>query len=530
MISSLKYIWIILFTILFIVKPNCQITFNKIDSLEFEASLATSLVEKDSFYFISGIGVDVIDSSNMIASYLQKINKNGETIDLHMFVDSTNERPYEQVRNNLRFSKDGNFLQTGYHRGNGEIDPYVIKYNDHGEIIFQTLLKSKFEEGNGFELDTDYVELPNEEIITVTRCQRDDQGNDAAAEICIYKLSSKGDIIWQKVIEDPDRRDYTSQLLLHPNGNIIILGEKNRYHVDLFSLTWASITEIDIEGELINQWESEPLDSLASISSGVIVDDEYILSTSIRTELYPDIQTIGDPTILKLDSDFNEVWRFSVYNVKDSLFAPGLGYTKLIALQDSKFVAVGISHVGDLENVNGDFSDEFGKIIKFNGDGELLWERNYQYFGDEAYFDNHIFKDIIETSDGGFLACGEIKLPIGNTKRQYSWLVKMDEHGCVVPGCHDLIDNTISVSDALGLKLFPNPVSDVLNVSVNHQGSYRDAQIIISNSMGQQLKTYPIKLPNLTMMIDVSGFENGMYFLTYVVEGEVLGTKGFIKT
>ena len=514
---------------LFVVKANCQITFNKIDSLEFEASLAFSLVENDSFYFVSGIGLDDVDSFYVISSYLQKINKNGETIDLQMFVDSTNERTYEQGRNNLRNSKDGNFFQSGYQRENGEIDPYMIKFDDQGEIIFQTLLKSKFEEGNGFELDADYIELPNGEIITVTRCQRNDQGNNAAAEICIYKLSSEGEILWQKVIEDPDRRDVTTQLLLHPNGNIVILGGKNRLHVDLFPLTWSSITEIDIEGELINQWESEPLDSLGAISSGIIVKDEYILSTDIWIELYPDVQTIVDPTILKLDKNFNEVWRFSHYNVKDSLFAPGLGYSKLIELSDSKFIAVGISHIGDIENVNGDFSDEFGKIIKFNGDGEILWERNYQYFGDEAYFDNHVFNDVIETNDGGFLACGEIKFPIGNTKRQYSWLVKMDEYGCIVPGCQDIIDNTITVSKTADLKLFPNPVSDVLNVAVNHQGSFKDARIIISNSLGQRIKSYRVELPNLTMMMDVSGLQAGTYFLTYVVEGVVLKTEGFIK-
>jgi len=532
MISSFKYILFILFTILFVVKANSQITFNKTHSLDLVNSLAISVIETDSSYFISGVGVDMLDSFNVVASYLHEVDYRGETLNKSYFVDSTGSKKFEHFRPNLKRSLDGTFLLSGYQWESGELDPYIIKFDKDANIIFQTLQKSKFEKGNGFELDTDYLELPNGDIITVTRCQRDDQGNDAAAEICIYKLSAVGKLLWQKVIEDPSRRDFTGQLKLMPNGNIMIFGGKSKAHLEFHGPSWATLTEIDTSGNLVSTWISSQSEAFDYVRTGLVVDDGYILGSGILVEYDPDRVTIRDPMILKLNKNYEKEWKLIQYNRTDTLFSPALKYNKLIeVVKNQTFVACGSGHKGVPDSPVGDFSDKYGRLIKFDANGNLIWERNYQYFGDEVYIDDHFFEDVIHTTDGGFLACGEAfnanaSSPIN---AQLSWLVKMDEHGCIVPGCHDLIDNTISVSNAVGLKLFPNPVSDVLNVSINHQGSYGEAQIIINNSMGQQLKTYPIKLPNLTMMIDVGRFMSGTYYLTYVVDGVVLRTKGFVK-
>jgi len=83
--------------------------------------------------------------------------------------------------------------------------------------------------------------------------------------------------------------------------------------------------------------------------------------------------------------------------------------------------------------------------------------------------------------------------------------------------------------DLIDIKLSPNPVSDVLNISVHHEESFKDERIIISNNLGQQLGYYPIEQSNLMMMIDVGSFASGTYFLTYLVKGQVLKTERFIK-
>jgi len=502
-----------------------QITFNKIDTFTFVNSTATSVVETDSCYYVSGVYSDIIDSVVVSGSYINKVAFDGTSEKVGLLVDSTGARTFDQYRSNLKISKDNNFFQTGYKIENSSLDPYLIKFDADANILFQTLLPRYFPNAN-FDLDTDFIELENGDIITLTRCDRDDQEPFPADEICIFKLNSEGEILWQKIIEDPERREKPRQLKRMENGNIMIFGGKNMSHVDFYPQTWATLTEIDTSGNLISKWESEQEDSLSTALSGLIVDDGFLLASSIAVEIFQDRGIINDPMIIKLDMDYKEMWRMPMFNVKDSLFSPGLWYSKLIEIEkNTTFVACGNNHKGVPDSPVGDLSDRFGRLIKFNWKGQLLWERNYQFFGDEIRSDDHEFNDIVLTADGGFLLCGEAFNPQLEVAvhAQNSWLVKLDEWGCLVPGCQDIVSSTDKLDPQFGLKLYPNPTSDVLNVYIDHeQGS--SLSLVISNMQGQQMKNIEVGLSKLTMMIDITSFPVGVYFVSLVDNGQILKT------
>ena len=230
-----------------------------------------------------------------------------------------------------------------------------------------------------------------------------------------------------------------------PNGNILLFGGKNYAHQGQSWRTFASLTEIDTSGNLISQWISEESDSLNWSYSGVLADDGgYVFTTG--THIYINqASRLNDPIIKKLDNNYNELWEQPLFG-RDSLPSSLHGHTKVINLRnENTYVLSSRTHKPMPEAEDGNFSDRFGTVIKVDDEGNFIWRRNYQYFTpEETIYEMHYFQDIHETSDGGFIACGEATALDSSTEERpsRSWLVKMDEYGCIVEGCQELEPNT----------------------------------------------------------------------------------------
>lgn len=93
-----------------------------------------------------------------------------------------------------------------------------------------------------------------------------------------------------------------------------------------------------------------------------------------------------------------------------------------------------------------------------------------------------------------------------------------------------IVNSMDVLSQKIELNLFPNPVEDFLNVSIRNRGAVKNAQLRLTNSLGQEIKIYHLDKQMESMMIDMSSLSNGSFFLSYVVDGKVLKTEGFIKT
>lgn len=107
--------------------------------------------------------------------------------------------------------------------------------------------------------------------------------------------------------------------------------------------------------------------------------------------------------------------------------------------------------------------------------------------------------------------------------------MKVDEYGCLIPGCH-LLDQLVEPSGNSNLEVavYPNPTSDFLNFQLRgnipkERGSFR-----VLNSNGQVLEVFPAETIESTFILRVSEWPSGTYFLQYVIEGEVLVSKKVI--
>lgn len=170
---------------------------------------------------------------------------------------------------------------------------------------------------------------------------------------------------------------------------------------------------------------------------------------------------------------------------------------------------------------------ESGWIFKLNDNGDSLWFR-FQYNLNGSYDDNYLY-DIVPTSDNGFVACGEVFGPTTNYL-QHAWVIKMDSIGCDEPGCA-LGTNIFEApaTNTQGLMVWPNPTSGQFSV-LSSEFSVGDNKIIrVYDTHG--INVYEIEVPagNATISIEASGWTSGLYYLQYLMDGEIVGSAKIIR-
>jgi len=105
----------------------------------------------------------------------------------------------------------------------------------------------------------------------------------------------------------------------------------------------------------------------------------------------------------------------------------------------------------------------FGTLLRTTSEGDSLWMRNYQYYDDIITNGRGLFRDVIPTPDGGFIACGTA-LPVTHADTllytQDVWVVKTDSMGCIEPGCHVITGVETQITNLKNvLRVWPNPVA-----------------------------------------------------------------------
>ena len=150
----------------------------------------------------------------------------------------------------------------------------------------------------------------------------------------------------------------------------------------------------------------------------------------------------------------------------------------------------------------------------------------------QAWAEHEIF-DVEQTHDDGYLIAGQA-LITGQGPYQQGWLLKLDEHGCLVPGCH--IDSSrigilpIGAQPQAELKLYPNPATDYLNVLYRNQQIGEKLTFRILDEQGRVLQSHITSdVSNKTYVFPVWELLNGWYVLEVRQDGVLVGSEVFIK-
>ena len=286
--------------------------------------------------------------------------------------------------------------------------------------------------------------------------------------ILLVKTDSTGNYQWHKAYNSPTRAFGLGIVSAHDGGYLLSsAGFAAGKDVDTY------IIKTDTAGNV--EW-TKNYGTVNFDGGGVIKmssDSSYILKGAIDTfNLQTNSgQKLVPNYIMKIDVDGNMLWRYITnygnwYHQLDMVreVAPGKGYIAVGQIYEEVFNG---------ENI-------VGLILRFDDDGNLLWERRYALQANTPSSRNgfagySILRDIQPTKDNGFIVAGNLQYINPDV-----WLLKLDSLGCMGdycgltdPNCYyrpyPNCDDTLSVADISyeqkdqRVVVYPNPATDQIH-------------------------------------------------------------------
>jgi hypothetical protein len=233
----------------------------------------------------------------------------------------------------------------------------------------------------------------------------------------------------------------------------------------------------------------------------------------------------GDASITKYDSTGNYLWTKTFYNNENYWYDQ---FNSIILSKDNlSLVAVG-NYFSSHHQDSISYDIKKGLIVSISQNGDSLWQRQYIARGTEEYNNINEFLDIKLCPDGGYLLCGSTAInppPFPDNYSQAGWLMKVDEYGCFIPGCH-LVGLKQEANDKMDIKIYPNPAKDFISVIHGHD---KILDIDILNLNGVSVKKYKSVNKLETNFLALDNLSSGEYIMNFYERGKLLESKKFLK-
>jgi hypothetical protein len=403
-----------------------------------------------------------------------------------------------------------------------------VKYNTEGELIEKYLHSNLYP--NEKYIRTDDMKITADSGFIVVSGISHPQG---VGDVSILKLDKNGNKIWHISSIDSNYIEHIP-CVYATNDNHYIIGyqQDNLSGVQMNYTVRSKLEKIDPLGNTVWTYQSPSNEQIHGVNDLIPSKDGGLVIASAWG--YEQLNGTGtfatylhDGYVYKLDSAQNFLWgkRF-IKSINDRV-----SFQKIIELEDSSLVAFG-SYNRWHSNL-GDFI-EHGRIVKLSPQGDSIWSRDYEYLNTGGGT-RHTVYDAERTHGGGFLICGEAlgndTIPSNPVIFQQGWLIKLDEEGCLVPGCH-IITSVLPIAEraSISLSLYPNPTVDYLNVHYYNKETKEHLTFSVVDMQGRVLSRFETyDQSDKTYIVPVSDLVVGMYVLEVRQEGVLMGSEQFVK-
>ncbi len=478
-----------------------QVTFNKVFNIEQGVEAASGVVEHDDGYIFYGTGSEYSEFNGWRAMVLLKTDFNGNVLWHKKFGKSGEAQLTESGA--LKKLSSGNLFVAGavYDSITEQFDALMLKFSPSGDTIwrkkFGTLQQDEYFLGS-LEYDNNNIFAIGAKIISQTNW-----------DYFIVKTDSNGNQIWQRTYGG-NRIDEGWAMDITHDGNLIVAGGRE-FPPDVWD---GHLMKMMPNGTPIwHQRYGTENGDCAIIRINTTIDGGFIFTSCLDTVI-----NVGDEQLVryiaKIDSSGNLLWR-NFYN------APS-GREKAInmvrGLNDGSILFCGSAW-------NNEISRFSGWLMKLDTDGNELWENKYHYFNNnESPGPISTLYDFQQTSDGGIVCAGSA---FGVFNHSDFWLLKLDEYGCEIPGCHVGIKEKENTGKVF---VYPNPAKEKIFVSIkssNQQHAFKEAVLKIYDVAGKEIYTQTSTLNTSAYseyFVNTSAFEIGIYFYKVTTGNQILGT------
>lgn len=500
---------------------NAQNTFNKSITLGYPYTNFTGITINDTSVFCAGIYVDSITPFAQ-GAFLYEMDMQGEMLKEYAIADSTGLRHTWEPK--LTWLNDSTLLNIGYFQAPGEWSKsMVLEYDVKNKEIQLEKYISNPPRGM---LAKDFIKGFDGNFMLAV--------NNGEFFSSFVALDSVYEIKSSEYINSNSFRAFFSRSMAKGNGKYYIASVRSNLNTaDRGFVIQNIITVFDSTDQKVTEYQTPGNELWESPESILVTDDGGILVTSKTGREILDGRfglLLLDPTVYKLkeDSTTNQLvrdWTLTFSNgwEHDAGFLKRI--SKIIPTENKKeFLAIGSRFINPIGLENPDEAIK-SFMVKFTDDGDSLWTREYEYLTDGSRF--HELNDIIAAPDGGYYLCGLISdfrdSISAEAPYRRGWLMKVDEHGCLIPGC----EKTSSISeqsDIVELKLYPNPADDFINFQVVGFSKKSNFNCRIVDLQGRTLKTFDQLSSNITYFYPIKDLSNGIYIL------QILDTNGIVAS
>jgi uncharacterized delta-60 repeat protein len=297
---------------------------------------------------------------------------------------------------------DGGYIVAGYTNsfGAGFYNFWILKLNSAGNIEWQkTYGGGDYDKAYSIQQTNDggYIVLGNTESFGA-----------GGQDIWVLKLSSEGDIEWQKTYGGSDA-DEAHSILQTSDGGYIVAGYTNSFGAGWYDF-W--VLKFSSDGDI--EWQKAYGGSSDDIAHSIqqTSDGRYIVVGETNSFGAGGV----DIWILKLSSGGDVEWQKALGGSSDD-------------------IAYCIQHTIDGRYIVAGYTGSFGAgdydfwISKFSSDGDVEWQKTYGGSSDD------IAHSIQQTSDGGYIVAGSYIVSsstnlIGAVRNDYDfWILKLSSGG-----------------------------------------------------------------------------------------------------
>lgn len=442
----------------------------------------------------SGYEISALESSfGLFKMILYQIDEQGNLI------NKDSLRQYEEL-NIIPYKFNGHYIGCGWKDSLFGIStnqkPYLIYYNMNGDTLW-----TRHERNFPYHASFRNPIYLNDNTFLVSGTYFKDPSRE---DYFLIKYDTLGNEIWRKLYNQGNGDSKLLKTIKTPDNGFLLSGATNSYGNGAVGGSYdIYLKKVDSLGNFQwhNTWGGNGSES--NIAS-------YFTDTSIM--IHGGIENVFNNNF---DQHFAEILISNGQTLWDTTFAISVSGDEdsycFLKLNNGAFISAGFYIDNDIQN-------PAGFLMKFNSNKQVEWIRKYKIRSND-----HYFRDIIQTNDGGFALSGFVFSDgVGTT--QDVWVVKVDSMGCDVPLCY-LGERELGLELPI-LKCYPNPTNSISTVELLEDSR----EIQLYNSAGILQKKYEVFNGQKNFKLDLSLFPYDIYILRLLDKnGVTIGQGKVIK-
>ena len=476
--------------------------FNNLYQHENNFAIGMTILQTEGGY----IGYGGTESPNNIGQMLlfYKISPSGNELIWKPFGEDYHDYFYGNVGGAMIKTSDGNFALACHYGYNDLAYASLIKLNANLDTIWK----------NDYNFQTYTIGIncteSSDKGFLVTGWVWESGPN---LDVLLLKTDSLGNYQWHQIYGG-DLVEQGENVIETQDGGYLIGGFI--YDPAVYHTLDAMVIKTDSLGN--EEWTKyygnpDVDDGMALVA--MADDGNYLVATVYGVNIMSNMYREGRIWIIKIDNNGNiiEENKYGPSTISNQI-------KNIRKLENGYYISSGFKF---------SYDDEYfkGWMFKFSENLDSAWMRDYHHY--DGFEETNFFYDACPTSDNGYIAIGKAR-PDGGGQTNKMWIVKVDSMGCDTPGCFTtVISEELFVNSSGELRVWPNPTTGKFEVRCSKFEVGGTKMIMVYNSQGVKVEEVEVTDNTETLSVDVSRYQNGLYYLQYIHSNQIMETVKFIK-